>query len=142
MDTKEMQEEWNTGIITPIHKKGNKKQCENYRAITLLNTTYKILANLINKRLKLQAEEILGDYQNGFRPGRSTINGIHILEQIFQKTRNYNKEVHVLFVDFKSAFDSINREKMMKELKTLNISQTLSKLFKMTIHETKAKVRF
>lgn len=47
-----MPKDWNNGIITPIYKKGNKEQCENYRTISLLITTCKILVNLINKRLK------------------------------------------------------------------------------------------
>ena len=38
----ELPEEWKESVIVPIHKKGNKTQCNNYRGVSLLPTTYKI----------------------------------------------------------------------------------------------------
>lgn len=54
-----------------------------YRGIALLNVTYKVLSICILSRLKGKAEEILGNYQGGFRPGRSAIDQIFILRQLF-----------------------------------------------------------
>lgn len=135
-------EEWNIGLITPIHKKADKEACKNYRTITLLNVAYKILANLINKKLKMYAEKILGDYQNGFRPGKSTIDAIHTMDQIHQKAWEHNREHHVIFIDFKSAFDSIKRDKMIKELEILQVPKKLRTLIEVILQNTKAKVRF
>lgn len=61
----------------------NKQDCNNYRRIDLLNVTYKVLSNCIPLRLKSKAEEILDNYQGEFRPGRSTIDQIIILKQLF-----------------------------------------------------------
>jgi len=60
-------EEWKESIILPIHKKGDKTDCNNYRGISLLPTTYKILSNILLSRLIPYAKEIIGDHQCGFR---------------------------------------------------------------------------
>ena len=69
-------EEWKESIIVPIHKKGDKSDCNNYRGISLLPTTYKILSNILLSRLIPYAKEIIGDHQCGFRHNRSTIDHI------------------------------------------------------------------
>ena len=63
----ELPEEWKESIIVPIYKKGDKTDCNNYRGISLLPTTYKILSNILLSRLIPYAEEIIGDHQCGFR---------------------------------------------------------------------------
>jgi hypothetical protein len=60
------------GIKQPIDKKGDKLQCSNYRAITLLNVTYKVLSGILYNRLAVYAEEMLGEYQCGVHANRST----------------------------------------------------------------------
>jgi len=62
----ELPEEWKESIIVPINKKGDKTDCSNYRSISLLPTTYKILSNILLSRLTPHAEEIIGDHQCGF----------------------------------------------------------------------------
>jgi hypothetical protein len=71
-ETEQMPQEWGTAIICPIYKQGDKLECRNYRGISLLNVTYKIFTNLSTRYIEPYVEEILGDYQCGFRKGRST----------------------------------------------------------------------
>jgi hypothetical protein len=58
----ELPEEWKESIIVPIHKKGDKTDCNNYTGISLLPTKYKILSNILQSRLISYAEEITGDH--------------------------------------------------------------------------------
>jgi len=78
-------EEWKESIIIPIHKKGDKTDCSNYRGISLLPTTYKILSKILLSRLIPYAKEIIGDHQYGFRRNRSTIDHIFCICQILEK---------------------------------------------------------
>jgi len=87
-------EECKESITLPIHKKGDKTNCNNYRGISLLPTTYKILSNILLSRLIPYAKEIIGDHQCGFRRKRSTIDQILCIRQILEKKWEYNEEVH------------------------------------------------
>ena len=53
-------------VICPIQKKNDQMDCNNYRGISVLNTTYK----LFSKRLKPFIDEALGEYKIGFRRER------------------------------------------------------------------------
>ena len=54
-----MPEEWKESIIVPIDKKGDKTDCNNYRGISLLPTTYKILSNILLSRFHMR-RKLLG----------------------------------------------------------------------------------
>lgn len=49
-DQEEIPSSWKHGIIFPVHKKGDKMDCNNYKGITLLNTGYKIFSNILYMR--------------------------------------------------------------------------------------------
>jgi len=78
----EERKEW---IIIPIHKKGDKTDCKNYRCISLFPTTYKIISNILLSRLIPYAKEIIGDHHCGFRRNRSTIDHIFCIRHLREK---------------------------------------------------------
>ena len=133
--------EWETALITPIHKKGSKLQCKNYRGISLLNVSYKILTKLIAKRLHPYAEEILGDYQCGFRQNRSTTDQIFTIRCILEKCYEYNIPVHQLYVDYKMAYDSIKRKYLYETLQEFGIPNKLTRMIYVTLNNSRSKVK-
>jgi hypothetical protein len=135
-----MPEEWRTGLLIPLLKKGDPTQCNNYRGIMLLNTTYKILTSIIRKTLTEHTETKLREYQNGFRKGKSTIDAIHVISQIIEKSYEYDIELYILFIDFKQAFDNINRRSLVEQMQQMKIPEKLIKLTKMTMDNSKARI--
>lgn len=136
-----MPSEWKLGIICPVYKKGDKLDCSNYRGITLLNTSYKVFANILHQRLRVYAEEIIGEYQAGFREDRSTTDQIFAIRQILEKCREFSVTTHHLFVDFKAAYDSVARSALWRAMEQFGIPHKLIALAKMTLSTVSSKVR-
>jgi len=87
------------------------------------------------------AEKLLGDYQAGFRKNRSTIDQIFILRLILQKMREFNKEVHMIFIDVKKAYDCIHCESLMSILKQYGLLLKLINLIKASAMNTEIKIQ-
>jgi hypothetical protein len=62
----ELPKEWKKSVIVPIIKKGDKTDCSNYRGISLLPTTCRILSNILPSRVTPYAKEIVWDHQFNF----------------------------------------------------------------------------
>ncbi|KAJ4430139.1 hypothetical protein ANN_22349 [Periplaneta americana] len=134
-------EQWKESIIVPIFKKGDKTNCGNFRGISLLLTSYKILSNILLRRLTPYVDEIIGDHQCGFRRNRSTIDQIFCIRQVMEKKWEYKGTVHQLFIDFKKAYDSVKREVLYDILIEFGIPKKLVRLIKMCLSETYSRVR-
>lgn len=137
----ELPEEWKTSIICPIHKKGDKLECCNFRGIALLNIAYKIFANILYKRFLPYSESTVGEYQGGFRVGRSTTDQLFNIRQILEKCKEYNIEIHQLFVDFKAAYDSVKRRKLWRVMEEFGIPRKLISLAELTLSGANSRVR-
>ena len=103
--------------------------------------TYKVLSGNLYNRLEEYAEEIPGDYHCGFRANRSTIDNIFAIRQTQEKAYEYYIHLHNLYIDFKQAFDSINRDRMLNDLVILCIPKKLVQLISVTMTGSKATVR-
>ena len=140
--TEQIPEEWKTAVIHPLHKKGDKADVNNYRGISLLPVTYKILSQCLLDRAQQQLEPKIGEYQAGFRPGRSCPEQILILKLILRHQRICSKNVVCTFVDFKKAYDSVDRKSLFQILKEQGLDLKTLALIKETLSNTKAKVKF
>ena len=92
-------------MIIPILMKGDRKQCTNYRGISLLSLPGKVYAKCLERKCREIVESKLEDGQCGFRPGRSTTDQIFTLKQIFEKSREYGKDLFACFVNLGKAYD-------------------------------------
>jgi hypothetical protein len=134
-------EEWKESIIVPIYKKSDKADCGNYRAISLLSITYKILSTILLSILTPNGKKITGDHHCGFRHDRAATDHIFCIHQILEKTWDYNPAVHQLFLDCKEAYDSVRREVLYNILTEVGIPMKLARLIKMCLTERDSSVR-
>ena len=111
--------EWNIGIIIPLYKyKGAANDPNNYRGITLLSSTGKLFTSIINTRLTnyLNNVGLLGEDQAGFRAGYFTSDHIFTLKCIIDIYLQSKKRVYCAFVDYKKAFDLVNRSALWSKV--------------------------
>ena len=101
---------WTKATIVPLFKKGEKGDCNNCRPISLTSQPAKILTKILLDRLKSLTNHILGEYQACFWKDRSTIDQIVSTRQMMEKYIEFVKELLLLFIDFKQAFDLIWRD--------------------------------
>ena len=110
-------EEWTDGIIVKIIKKGNIKICDNWRRICVLTAISKIISKLILDRIKDHLYSTIYREQAGFRPGSSCVDHINTLRLIIEQSAEYQSDLHLVFVDFEKAFDSVDREVLWMALR-------------------------
>jgi hypothetical protein len=102
---------WREAEVFTLYKgKGCRNDPNNYRGIFLLDVAGKILAKVINNRLRPLVEKTLSESQFGFRPHRSTAQSIFLLKQMQQAARYKGENLVVAFVDLAKAFDSLPRQ--------------------------------
>jgi hypothetical protein len=136
--------DWREGVICPILKKGEKNRTENYRGITLLNTGYKLYASVLSERMKREIEEkgVLPDSQAGFRKGRGTVDNVYILDHLARnELRKKGGRMCALFLDFKAAFDKVDRVKMFECMRERGISEWLVRKVEEIYARTRNKVK-
>ena len=111
-DEENIPADWKGGLIAIIPKKGDLRDCNNYRGIMLLSTPGKVLNRIILERLRKGVDDELRENQAGFRNGRSCSDQIATLRIIIEQSIEWNTPVYVNFIDFEKAFDSVDRKRL------------------------------
>ena len=79
--------DWKRSVSIPIPKKGNPKECSNYRTITLISHASKVMLKILQARLQQYMNRESPDVQAGFRKGRGTRDQIANIHWIIEKAR-------------------------------------------------------
>lgn len=130
-ETKQWPQKWTQSLITPIPRKGNSRQCQNYRTISLICHASKVMLRIILNRMRSKAEETLAEEPAGFRPKRSTIEHIFNVRLLIEKHLQHQHDLYHNFIDFKKAFDRVWHEGLWQVLRNYNnnIIQVIQALY-------------
>jgi hypothetical protein len=133
--------EWSLSTIIPIYKKGARTSCENHRGISLVAVASKVLSGIILRRLLEYRESQIRENQAGFRPGRGCIDHIFTLRQVLEQRHTFQRPTMVVFLDLKSAFDSVDRQVLWQCLSIKGVPSKFLSLLKALYSNSRGRVK-
>ena len=89
--TQQWPQDWKRSVFTPIPKKGNAKECSNYRTIALISYTSKVMLKNSPSQASTVHKIAFSDVQAGFRKGNGTRDQIANIHWIIEKVRVFQK---------------------------------------------------
>ena len=110
--TQQWPQGWKRSVFIPIPKKGNAKECSNYRTIALISHASKVMLKILQARLQQYVNHELPDVQTGFRKDRGTRDQIANFCWIIEKSREFQKNIYFCFIDYGKSFDSVDHNKL------------------------------
>ena len=93
-------------------KKGNAKECSNYRTIALISHASKVMHKILQASLQQYVNCKLPDVQAGLRKGRGTRDQIANICWIIEKAREFQKNIYFYSIDYAKAFDYVDHNKL------------------------------
>ena len=118
LQTSEVPEDWRKANVTPVYKKDQRYQAENYRPISLTSVCCKVMEHIVTSTIMNHGEDnnILYPLQHGFRRSRSC--ETQLIEFIDDLTSNLDegKQVDILVMDFAKAFDKVCHSLLIHKL--------------------------
>jgi hypothetical protein len=123
LETGKLPEDWLKANVTPVYKKGDKSNVENYRPISLTCVCCKIMEHIIHSHISdfLQKHNILLQNQHGFRQNHSCITQLISAFNDWSLSLDNRIPVCVAIFDFSKAFDTVSHSLLLKKLLAIGI---------------------
>ena len=116
-------------VFIPIPKKGNPKECSNYRTTVLISHTSKVMLIILQATFQLYINQDLPNVQAGFRKGRGTRVQIANICWIIEKAREFQKNQNC-FNDYVKSFNCVDHNELWKSLQEMGIPDHLTCLMR------------
>ena len=123
-------QDWKRSVFIAIPKKGNAKECSNYRTTALISHAGKVMLKILHAGLQQYVNRELPDVQAGFRKGRGTRDQIANIQWIILKSKEFQKNIYFCCIDYAKAFDCVDHNKLWKILKEMEIPDYLTCLLR------------
>jgi hypothetical protein len=135
---------WNRGIICPIYKKGDPYKCDNYRGICLTSCLGKVFNSILASHILKYNEEnhIISNHYAGIWPSFRTTEQMQVPNTLINKyIRSKKKKIYASFIDFRKAFDTVDRNILLSRLAEKGIDGKLFKLCSLFTRSTTYKIK-
>ena len=139
--TQQWPQDWKRSLFIPTPRKGNAKECSNYRTIAYILHASKVMLKILQARLQQYMNHELPDIPARFRKGRGTRDQFANIHWIIKKAREFQKNIYFCFIDYAKSFDCVDHNKLWKILKEMGISDHLTYLLRNLYADQEATLR-
>eukprot|EP00973_Karenia_brevis_P060491 8413299-Karenia_brevis.AAC.1 len=115
-------DEWHESTLKILFKGGDAREAKNYRPICVLPLLYKVFALMLYQRLAPTLDRYQKKEQAGFRKKYSTVDHLHTLSQLLEKTEEWQVPLWACFIDYQKAFDSVEHDAIWTALSKQGVS--------------------
>ncbi|KAI8513549.1 hypothetical protein Bbelb_078730 [Branchiostoma belcheri] len=118
---------WKEELVVPVPKTTKPKGPEEFRRISMTSSLGKVLEMILRDLLLQDTNDLIHNSQHGFRRARSTVSAlIHTTQSWYDAVNSVPKmDVHVAFIDFTRAFDTIDHGSLLRSLSHMGIRHDL-----------------
>lgn len=104
----------------------------------------KLFTSVLNSRLLKWDKEnsVITDEQFRFKPGFSTTDAIFVLQSLINKTLKQKRRLYCCFIDYKKAFDLIDRSNLWSKLIKQGIQGKMLKIIKSLYENVKSCIKY
>ena len=135
---------WNVGLITPLHKKGDKLNADNYRCIIIPSCVGKIYLKIMTSRngKYMSTNNLWCINQCGFKKDHRTEDNLFVVNTMYEShVARGQGNIYLAFVDFSNFFYIINRDKLYYKLLKYGISGLVHNIIKSMYSATNYRVK-
>ena len=111
--------------VVSIFKKGNTEFPQNYRPISLLNSSYKIFTKILQKRIADATDQLISNTQFGFRKSRSTAEPLFCVRRLQDLGESGHENIILIFLDWEKAFDKVNHSRLIEALERMKLDKKM-----------------
>ena len=134
-------EEWKLSNVIPVFKKGDKKNVQNYRPISLTCIAANVMERVMYDELLCRTQHLIDYRQHGFLKNKSCATNMTTMQDSVSNNLLLDLPTDIIYFDFAKAFDTVNHDLLLSRLKfRYNIEGCLLKFFKNYLKNRRQKV--
>jgi hypothetical protein len=128
------------GWMCPLYIKKDKRQIENYRPITILNSDYKIFTKALAVKLARMVPKIIHENQAGFIPGRSIFDQVKLTKLVLDYAEAVDENGVIVGLDQEKAYDKITHDYLWQTLAKYNLPESFINTVKSLYENAETRV--